>query len=55
MFPLVGRSGGVLERRGHTEANLDLACLAGVREATYICEILKMMARWLAKLICMIC
>lgn len=41
MFPLVGRSGGVLERRGHTEASLDLACLAGVREATYICEILK--------------
>ncbi|QGX00330.1 GTP cyclohydrolase II [Streptococcus ruminicola] len=41
MFPLVGRSGGVLERRGHTEASLDLARLAGVREATYICEILK--------------
>ena len=28
MFPLVGRSGGVLERRGHTEASLDLACLS---------------------------
>lgn len=41
MFPLVGRSGGVLERRGHTEASLDLARLAGTREATYICEILK--------------
>lgn len=41
MFPLVGRFGGVLERRGHTEASLDLARLAGVREATYICEILK--------------
>ncbi len=41
MFPLVGRSGGVLERRGHTEASLDLARLAGVREAAYICEILK--------------
>lgn len=41
MFPLVGRSGGVLERRGHTEASLDLARLAGVRDAAYICEILK--------------
>nr|WP_205396083.1 GTP cyclohydrolase II [Streptococcus lutetiensis] len=41
MFPLVGRSGGVLERRGHTEASLDLARLAGTREAAYICEILK--------------
>ena len=41
MFPLVRRFGGVLERRGHTEASLDLARLAGVREATYICEILK--------------
>lgn len=41
MFPLVGRSGGVLERRGHTEASLDLAHLAGTREAAYICEILK--------------
>ncbi len=41
MFPLVGREGGVLERRGHTEASLDLARLAGSSEAAYICEILK--------------
>ncbi len=41
MFPLVGREGGVLERRGHTEASLDLARLAGSTEAAYICEILK--------------
>lgn len=41
MFPLVGRSGGVLKRRGHTEASLELARLAGSREASYICEILK--------------
>ncbi|TDE75302.1 MULTISPECIES: GTP cyclohydrolase II [Streptococcus] len=41
MFPLVGRSGGVLQRRGHTEASLDLARLAGGSEAAYICEILK--------------
>ncbi len=41
MFSLVGRSGGVLQRRGHTEASLDLARLAGSTEAAYICEILK--------------
>lgn len=41
MFPFVGRSGGVLQRRGHTEASLDLARLAGSTEAAYICEILK--------------
>lgn len=41
MFPLVGREGGVLERRGHTEASLDLARLTGSSEAAYICEILK--------------
>ena len=41
MFPLIGRSSGVLQRCGHTEASLDLARLAGSTEATYICEILK--------------
>lgn len=41
MFPLVGRKGGTLVRRGHTEASLDLAKLAGANPATYICEILK--------------
>ncbi|MBM7643049.1 GTP cyclohydrolase II [Streptococcus loxodontisalivarius] len=40
MFPLVGREGGVLKRRGHTEASLDLAYLAGTSQAAYICEIL---------------
>lgn len=54
MFPLVGRSGGVLQRRGHTEASLDLARLAGSTEAAYICEILKKMALWPARLICML-
>ena len=41
MFPLIGKEGGVLERRGHTEGALDLARLAGSRPAAYICEILK--------------
>lgn len=41
IFPLISKSGGVLERRGHTEAAVDLAKLAGVNSAAVICEILK--------------
>lgn len=40
IFPLIGKAGGVLERRGHTEAALDLAMLTNQSEAAYICEIL---------------
>lgn len=40
IFPLIAKAGGVLERRGHTEAAIDLAKLAGDNEAAYICEIL---------------
>jgi 3,4-dihydroxy 2-butanone 4-phosphate synthase/GTP cyclohydrolase II len=40
IFPLRARSGGVLERSGHTEAAVDLARLAGVLPAGVICEIL---------------
>ena len=39
VFPLRARSGGVLERRGQTEAAVDLASLAGLRPAGVICEI----------------
>jgi len=39
IFPLRARSGGVLERRGHTEAAVDLARLAGFIPAGVICEI----------------
>jgi len=39
VFPLRARSGGVLERRGHTEAAVDLARLAGLYPAGVICEI----------------
>lgn len=39
VFPLCARPGGVLERRGHTEAAVDLARLAGLRPAGVICEI----------------
>lgn len=41
VFPLIARPGGVLERRGHTEAAVDLAKLAGVSPAAYICEVVK--------------
>jgi 3,4-dihydroxy-2-butanone 4-phosphate synthase/GTP cyclohydrolase II len=39
VFPLRARPGGVLERRGHTEAAVDLASLAGLSPAGVICEI----------------
>ncbi|HEY9294047.1 MAG TPA: bifunctional 3,4-dihydroxy-2-butanone-4-phosphate synthase/GTP cyclohydrolase II [Microlunatus sp.] len=40
VFPLRARDGGVLERRGHTEAGVDLARLAGLRPAAVISELI---------------
>ena len=40
IFPLRARDGGVLERRGQTEAAVDLASLADLKPAGVICEIL---------------
>jgi 3,4-dihydroxy 2-butanone 4-phosphate synthase/GTP cyclohydrolase II len=40
IFPLKARTGGVLERAGHTEASIDLARLAGVLPAGVICEVM---------------
>jgi 3,4-dihydroxy-2-butanone 4-phosphate synthase/GTP cyclohydrolase II len=40
VLPLRARPGGVLERRGQTEAAVDLAGLAGLNPAGVICEIL---------------
>ncbi|MDD5578733.1 MAG: bifunctional 3,4-dihydroxy-2-butanone-4-phosphate synthase/GTP cyclohydrolase II [Methylobacter sp.] len=40
IFPLMAKSGGVLNRAGHTEAGCDLAKLAGVEPASVIVEIL---------------
>lgn len=40
VFPLVAKNGGVLTRRGHTEAAVDLAKLSGAKPAGVICEIL---------------
>ena len=39
IFPLCARAGGVLERRGQTEAAVELASLAGLKPAGVICEI----------------
>jgi 3,4-dihydroxy 2-butanone 4-phosphate synthase/GTP cyclohydrolase II len=41
VFPLKARTGGVLERTGHTEASVDLSRLAGLTPAGVICEIMK--------------
>jgi 3,4-dihydroxy 2-butanone 4-phosphate synthase/GTP cyclohydrolase II len=38
--PLKAKSGGVLERTGHTEASVDLARLAGCEPAGVICEVM---------------
>jgi len=40
VFPLVARPGGVIERRGHTEAAVDLAALAGFTPAGVLCELM---------------
>jgi 3,4-dihydroxy 2-butanone 4-phosphate synthase/GTP cyclohydrolase II len=40
IFPLQAKSGGVLERQGHTEGALDLARLAGFKPAAVLCEIM---------------
>lgn len=39
VFPLVAKEGGVLVRRGHTEASVDLAILAGLKPAAVLCEL----------------
>ncbi len=40
IFPLKAMNGGVLERAGQTEAAVDIARLAGLKEAGVICEIM---------------
>lgn len=39
IFPLRAEPGGVLTRRGHTEAGVDLAELAGLKPAAVLCEL----------------
>jgi 3,4-dihydroxy-2-butanone 4-phosphate synthase len=40
IFPVIAREKGVLERRGHTEAAIDIAKLAKLKPAMVICEII---------------
>jgi 3,4-dihydroxy 2-butanone 4-phosphate synthase len=40
VFPLRAHPGGVLARRGHTEATVDLAGMAGLRPAGVLCELM---------------
>jgi 3,4-dihydroxy 2-butanone 4-phosphate synthase len=39
IFPLRARAGGVLTRRGHTEATVDLMKLAGLKPYGVLCEL----------------
>ncbi len=41
MFPLVAKDNGVFERRGHTEATVDLMVLAGLKPCGLCCEIME--------------
>lgn len=41
IFPLQAKKGGVLVRAGQTEGSIDLCKLAGLKEASVICEIIK--------------
>ena len=40
VFPLVARTGGVLERAGHTEASVDISKLAKLNPSAVICEVM---------------
>lgn len=40
VFPLIANPNGIKERRGHTEAAVELARLTGHKEAAVLCEIL---------------
>ncbi len=39
VFPLIAEDAGVMKRRGHTEASVDLVRMAGLGNAAFICEI----------------
>jgi 3,4-dihydroxy 2-butanone 4-phosphate synthase/GTP cyclohydrolase II len=49
VFPILAKKGGVRERRGHTEATVDLCRLAGLSGVGVLCEVMNLdgtMARW---------
>lgn len=39
IFPLMARKNGVFERRGHTEASIDLVKIAGLGNSSVLCEL----------------
>lgn len=39
VFPLIAKEGGVFQRRGHTEATIDLVTLAGFKPTGVLCEL----------------
>ncbi|MEA1972292.1 MAG: GTP cyclohydrolase II [Candidatus Cloacimonadota bacterium] len=41
IFPLKAKTGGILERAGHTEASIEIVELAGFSPVAVICEIIK--------------
>ncbi|MBT3261666.1 3,4-dihydroxy-2-butanone-4-phosphate synthase [bacterium] len=41
LFPLIAKKGGVLARKGHTEAGITLCTLASLKPAALICEMIK--------------
>lgn len=40
VFPLIANQGGVLERRGHTEASVEIARIVGLDQSAVICEVM---------------
>ncbi|CRK85999.1 3,4-dihydroxy-2-butanone 4-phosphate synthase [Candidatus Providencia siddallii] len=40
VFPLLGQKNGVLTRRGHTEASIDLMILSGFKPMAVLCELI---------------
>lgn len=40
VFPLVANQGGVLKRRGHTEASIEIARMVGLDQSAVICEVM---------------
>ena len=40
VYPVIAKKNGVLERRGHTEAAIDISKLANLKSAMVICEII---------------
>ncbi|WP_339048672.1 3,4-dihydroxy-2-butanone-4-phosphate synthase [Candidatus Mesenet endosymbiont of Phosphuga atrata] len=40
VFPLIANQGGVLKRRGHTEASIEIARIIGLDQSAVICEVM---------------